>query len=242
MKRLPPALLLDLDDTILSMSATAMPAWEALCKRFAARLEALDARDLFAAIELSVDRFWKDPENRRWGGSDHERARRTIVADAFRRTGVGDDGAAHEMADTFSRERLSTIAPFPGALETLDRLLAHGRRLALVTNGRSKVQREKIDHFGLAPYFDCIVVEEEFGVGKPNPRVFRHALTSIGADPLEAWMVGDNLAFDVAGAQHLGIHDIWMDVRGTGLAPESEVRPDRIIRGLPELLEAEENR
>jgi putative hydrolase of the HAD superfamily len=237
MKALPPALLLDLDDTILSMSRTAMPAWEALCQRFAPRLGPVDPRSLFATIELAVDRFWKDPENQRWGSHDLERARRSIVADAFRRAGVGDDATAHEMADTFSRERLSTIEPFPGALETLDRLRAEGRRLALVTNGRSKVQREKIDHFRLASYFDCIVVEEEFGVGKPNPRVFRHALSSLRAEPVEAWMVGDNLAFDVAGAQQLGIHAIWIDVHGRGLAPEAEVRPDRIIRGLSELLE-----
>ena len=241
MRALPPALLFDLDDTILAMSATAMPAWEALCRRFAPRVGVADACALSGAIRSANERFWKDAERRRWAG-DVEHARRLIVSDAFRSAGVGDAATAREMADTFSRERISTIVPLPGAIETLGALRARGRRMALVTNGLSRTQREKIERFSLAPYFDCIVVEEEFGAGKPNPRPFRHALAALGAAPAEAWMVGDNLAFDVAGAQQVGIHAIWHDVRGQGLPAASEVRPDRIIAALPELLETEDER
>jgi putative hydrolase of the HAD superfamily len=245
MRPLPPALLFDLDDTILSLSGTALPAWEALCRRFAPRLGPADPESLFAAIRQANERFWKDAERQRWGGSDVESARRSIVAEAFRIAGAGNAATAqtlahdlaHEMADTFSRERIGTIVPFPGALETLARLRALGRRLALLTNGLSRIQRQKIEHFSLAPYFDCIVVEEELGAGKPNPRVFRHALAALGATPREVWMVGDNLAFDVAGAQQLGIHAIWHDVRGQGLSAADDVRPDRIITALPELLD-----
>jgi putative hydrolase of the HAD superfamily len=236
MRPLPAALLFDLDDTILSMTKTAMPAWELLCRRFASRLGGADPDALFSAIEETASRFWRDPERQRWGGGDVERARRSIVAEAFRAQRVGDEATAHEMADTFSRERISTIEPFPGAIETLEQLRAQGRRLALVTNGASKTQREKIDRFALEPHFDCIVVEGEFGVGKPNPRVFRHALAALGAAPADAWMVGDNLAFDIGGAQSLGIHAIWHDVHGSGLPTTSPVRPDRIILSLTELL------
>lgn len=237
-RALPRAFLFDLDDTILSLSRTAMPAWAALCRRFSSRLGDADPDALLRAIETAADGFWRDPERRRQGGSDVERARRAIVAEALRRQRVGDEATAREMADTFSRERISTIEPFPGAIETLERLRAQGRRLALVTNGRSQTQREKIARFALEPHFDCIVVEEEFGAGKPSPRVFRHALAALDAGPHDAWMVGDNLALDIGGAQTLGIHAIWHDVHGSGLPPESAVRPDRIIRALTELLEA----
>lgn len=245
MRTLPPALLFDLDDTILSLSGTAMPAWEALCRRFAGGLGPSDPDSLFAAIRQANDRFWKDAERQRWTGGDVEGARRSIVAEAFRIAGAGKAATAHasarelahEMADTFSRERISTIVPFPGAIETLARLRAQGRHLALVTNGLSRIQRQKIERFSLGPYFDCIVVEEEFGAGKPSSRVFRHALAALGATPQQVWMVGDNLAFDVAGAQQVDIHAIWHDIRGQGLPAEAGVRPDRIIRGLPELLD-----
>lgn len=243
MRPLPPALLFDLDDTILSLSGTALPAWEALCERFADRIAPAGPEALFSAIRIANDRFWRDADRERWRG-DVEGARRSIVSDAFRMAGAGDPetapAVAREMADTFSRERIATIVPFPGAIETLGRLRDFGHRLALVTNGLSRTQREKIERFSLAGFFDCIVVEEEFGAGKPNPRVFRHALAALGAAPNDAWMVGDNLAFDVEGAQQLGIHAVWHDARRQGLPAASAVRPDRIIQRLPELLEMEE--
>jgi putative hydrolase of the HAD superfamily len=49
-------------------------------------------------------------------------------------------------------------------------------------------------------------------------------------------MVGDNLEWEVAAPQRLGIHAIWHDGYGTGLPPDCPVRPDRIIRRLSELL------
>jgi putative hydrolase of the HAD superfamily len=239
MRPLPPALLFDLDDTILSLSATAMPAWEELCRRFAPHRVPVDPALLFGAIQRANERFWRDAQQQRRDIRDVEHARRSIASEAFRIAGVDDVATAFVMADTFSRERITTIVPFPGAIETLECLRTNGRRLALVTNGLSRTQRRKIEHFALASHFDCIVVEEEFGVGKPSPRVFRHALAALEAAPHEAWMVGDNLAFDVAGAQQLGIHAIWHDVRGQGLPAGSGVEPDRIVGSLPELLETE---
>jgi putative hydrolase of the HAD superfamily len=49
-------------------------------------------------------------------------------------------------------------------------------------------------------------------------------------------MVGDNLEWEVAAPQKLGIAGIWVDSSGAGLPRSSTVRPDRIIRSLTELL------
>ena len=48
-------------------------------------------------------------------------------------------------------------------------------------------------------------------------------------------MVGDNLDFDVAAPQKLGLSAVWIDVRGAGLPDESAVKPDYIVRSLAEL-------
>ena len=111
-----------------------------------------------------------------------------------------------------------------------------GVRLALVTNGGSEGQRAKIDRFGLASFFDCIVVEGEFGFGKPDERVFGHALGQLAVAASNAWMVGDDLDRDIAGAQSVGIFGIWIDMKGAGLRESDAVRPDRVITSLPELL------
>ena len=52
----------------------------------------------------------------------------------------------------------------------------------------------------------------------------------------ETWMVGDNLEWEVAAPQRLGIHAIWFDGEGEGVPPGSAVTPDRIVTALPQLL------
>ena len=82
-----------------------------------------------------------------------------------------------------------------------------------------------------------MLVEGEFGVGKPEEAVYRHALSALEATPADAWMVGDNLEWEVVMPQRLGMYAVWVDHAGRGLPPDSPVRPDRIVRGIAELLE-----
>ena len=81
-----------------------------------------------------------------------------------------------------------------------------------------------------------MVVEGEFGVGKPDPRVYLAAMAPLGVKPGETWMIGDNLEWDVAAPQRLGIHGIWNDCHHTGLPADSLVQPDRIVRSIAELV------
>ena len=76
------------------------------------------------------------------------------------------------------------------------------------------------------------------GFGKPDPRVFQLALDGLGVAASDAWCVGDNLVWDVGGAQALGIHGIWRDWRGLGLPDGSDVVPDRTVRSVVELMPA----
>ena len=141
------------------------------------------------------------------------------------------------MADRYAALRENTLKPFPGAMDALKRLKKTGIRMGLLTNGRSESQRAKIDKYDLAGFFDHIQIEEEFGIGKPDERAFLNALDVLGVTPADAWMVGDNLEWDVHGAQRVGIYAVWMDAHGNGLPDGSTVHPDRTIRSLSELLD-----
>src|SRR4029434_2864942 len=88
-----------------------------------------------------------------------------------------------------------------GVREALARLRARRLPMALVTNGDTRQQRRKIEQYELAPYFDVIVIEGEFGRGKPEDAVYRHVLAALGVPAAGAWMVGDNLEWDVAAAE-----------------------------------------
>jgi putative hydrolase of the HAD superfamily len=127
--------------------------------------------------------------------------------------------------------------PLPGALAAVRGLRDRGVRLALLTNGEAGEQRRKIERFQLAPLFECVLVEGEFGVGKPEEAVYRHALAALDATPADAWMVGDNLEWEVVVPQRLGMYAVWVDHAGRGLPPDSLVRPDRTVRSISELLE-----
>lgn len=235
---LPPALLLDLDDTILAFSANTDLCWRTVCARLVTPDAGFAPEALLEAILVVRKWFWADRERHRVGRLALNDTRRQIVALALERLGAPNPALAAEIGDAYARERAATLRPFPGAIETLHRLRARGVRLALLTNGNTAEQRDKIERFRLAPLFECIVVEGEFGVGKPDERVYRHALACLGIPPAEAWMVGDNLEWDVQGAQQVGIYAIWMDHAGRGLPPDSPIRPDRIIHTLAELVPA----
>jgi len=233
--QLPQVVLLDLDDTILMLSATADPCWRQVCREFAPRA-ALGAGALFDAIQAQRRWFWQDPERHRCGRLDLRWARREIVASALGALGIDAPQLAAEIATAFIQAREAAIRPFPGAVETLHRLRGQGVRLGLITNGSGDSQRRKIDRFGLGPLFEVILIEGEFGVGKPDLRIYRHALDVLGVEAGETWMVGDNLEWDVWAPQQLGILGVWIDQAGRGLPDDSLTRPDRIIRALAELL------
>ena len=98
--------------------------------------------------------------------------------------------------------------------------------LALVTNGAAAPQRAKVERFDLARRFDHVQIEGEHGFGKPEERAYLHAMQALGVAASETWMVGDNLEWEVAAPQRLGIYAIWHDVTGEGLPPDSPVKPD----------------
>jgi len=237
--KLPEAILFDLDDTILAFTKSADPTWRGVCSTYAPRVPGVTADALYDAIDASRTWFWEDPGRHREGRLDLGGARRKIVTDALRRLEVQDLGLAHEIADRYSSERENTVEPFPGAIETLAALRERGVRLALLTNGNAEGQRRKIDRNNLAGYFECIIVEGEFGVGKPDERVYLHALAHLGTRPEETWMVGDNLVWDVEAPQRLGIYAIWVDFEAKGLPPGATVRPDRVVRSIEELMKGE---
>ena len=230
----PKAILFDLDDTILA-EGSPDECWQGICQTFAPMIEGLSSKGLFTAVVESRDWFWSDPERTREGRLDLVSARRAIVSSAFSRLGVGSRTVANEMADSYTVTREEELKPCPGAIETLLHLKNDGVRSALITNGAGESQRAKIDRFQLGPLFDLILIEGERGIGKPDERVYLHALEQLNALPSETWMVGDNLEWEVAAPQRLGIFGIWVDPTGKGLPESSAVRPDHIIRTLPEL-------
>ncbi|HEV3216345.1 MAG TPA: HAD family hydrolase [Vicinamibacterales bacterium] len=233
---IPRGLLLDLDDTILDDSSTIAECWRQACEAHRDQCAGLDSGVLYHVIRETGEWFWADAERHRRGRLDLDAARREVVGLALARLGVDKPELAAKIAGVYGREREAGMQPLPDAIDTVRRLREAGCRLALLTNGAGAAQRRKIVRFGLSDLFDAILVEGEVGYGKPDERIYRLALEALAVDPQDAWMAGDNLEWDVAAPQKIGLFAVWIDGTGKGLPPSSGVRPDRIVRTLSELM------
>jgi len=231
----PPAVFFDLDDTLIAHSESPPASWQQVFDSYSAQFDGPARERTLAAILEYSGWFWSDPLRHRRGRMDLRKARREIVSGAFLALKIDDSPLSNRLADSFSDRREVAIGLFPHVIQTLNCLREQGLKLGLVTNGESKGQRYKIDKFSLAHFFDTIQIEEEVGMGKPEPGVYELALRTLQVGPSEAWMVGDNLVWDIEAAQHAGLHAVWADYDRKGLPVDSRILPDRIIHSLSEL-------
>jgi putative hydrolase of the HAD superfamily len=148
---------------------------------------------------------------------------------------VTEAGIGHRIASAYSQARETHISLFPGALDTLSWCREHGYRTALLTNGRGTAQRSKIARFGLAPHFELILIEGEFGFGKPDPRIYECALTTLQLASAETWMIGDNFEWDVAQPQRLGVTGVWVNPLGSQVPDAAGLEPRFVVGSIAEL-------
>jgi putative hydrolase of the HAD superfamily len=255
------AVLFDLDNTLLLEDVVTTRAFREAAA-VARERHGLDALALADAAESEASRRWEaaptfahadaigiSPGEALWGdftgvGAELRalrdfapRFRQEVWAAALARFGVSDAGLAGDLASAFVRARRAGQLADPDAASVL-RALAGTFRLALVTNGASDVQREKLRGSGFAEHFGAVVVSGELGHGKPDPRPLLRALDALGTAPHAAAMVGDSVARDVGAARAAGVYAVWLD-RGVvdADAPEPDARITS-LRELPALLGA----
>jgi putative hydrolase of the HAD superfamily len=229
--------LIDLDDTLLDYSGGVDVSWRSACTSVAAPA-GVDAAALATALVEARRSFWSDPDHNRRERVNMLKAWQQIASRALGACGCSTEAIALAMAEDYAARRREAMTLFPDARLTLERFRAAGATMGLVTNGDARQQRDKIERHDLARFFDVIVIEGEFGAGKPDETVYRHALEGLKARAADAVMIGDHLEFDVGGAQRFGIRGIWLDRAGEGLPVACSVTPHRIIRGLGELHDA----
>lgn len=229
-----------MDGVLLITTQSFDQSWQLVCQQFAPTLD-LPPHRLEAALRESRSAYRKDIEHnaqkQRRDRLEPFETRRETVERALEQIGRADSTRATELVRVYEtlRDRHRQLAPY--ALETLQRLRDCSLPLALISNGNATYQRRKIKQHHLASFFSTILIEEEFGVSKPDPRIFRAALDHLHITAQEAWMIGDDLAFDIAASQQLGIFAIWCDPTQRGLPENSSIYPDWIIDSLPELFD-----
>ena len=236
--KLPPALLIDLDDTILDTTDSADRNWLNVARRACESGCSFDPNHFFEVMLNVRDWYWSDPDRSLQGRLNLEQARANMVAETLRRMNYPGNltQLSWDMQADFTEHRIQCMCPLDGAIEALTEFKRRHIKTALLTNGMGPTQRAKVDHFNLDQYFDSVLIEGEVGIGKPEPALFHRALSDLSVTHSQAWMIGDNLAWEVAAPQSLGIKGVWIDWRRSGLPDDSEIVPDLIIHSLKDLL------
>lgn len=139
-----------------------------------------------------------------------------------------DPAAARRVAARFVSESRATLRRNKALLERL----AGRFRLGVVSNFYGNLDAVLASE-GLAGLFGAAADSKRVGVEKPDAALFRWALERLDAEPSEAWMVGDSLKRDMAGAEALGMPHAWL------AGPRPGARPccagGRVLRTLADL-------
>lgn len=233
----PKGILFDMDGVLLLTTQRSHQSWQQVCQQTARTLN-LSPHLLETALYESLHSYHhaleNDAKKQQRDRLEPFETRREVVEHALQRLGRNDGELASAMVRAYEALRDEHRQLAPQAIETLQALHKH-IPLVLISNGNATYQRKKIKQYALAPYFSTILIEQEFGVAKPDPSIFRAALNALHITAEEAWMIGDDLAFDIAGSQRLGIRAIWCDYEHQGLPTVPPAVPDSIIYHIQEV-------
>ncbi len=227
-----------MDGVLLIPTQSSDQSWHQVCQQFAPLMN-LPVQRLEEALRESRHAYREeikhDEQKKRRDRLEPFETRQETVERTLELVGRGASTLSADMVRVYDTLREEHRQLAPHALETLQQLRDRNLPLALISNGNATYQREKIRRHHLEPFFDIILIEEEFGVAKPDQRIFFAALNQLHITEQDAWMIGDDLALDIAASQNLGIFAIWCDPAMSGLPENSAIHPDRIIHELPEL-------
>ncbi len=111
---------------------------------------------------------------------------------------------AEPAFEVFFEHRMK-VDLFADALPALA-FLAERFPVVALSNGNADVHR-----VGIGAYFCGSVSAHEFGIGKPDRRIFNAGAAMAGVAPHEVLHVGDDGALDVLGGLNAGMQTVWLN-------------------------------
>ena len=127
--------------------------------------------------------------------------------------GAATDAALAELREYHRVDNLWEHVE-PDVAPALAALKSRGLKLVVVSNANGRL-RHLFERVDLAKWFDHLLDSHEWGVEKPDPRLFQLALEQSRADAARTIHVGDLYHVDVRGARQAGLREgVLFDVAG----------------------------
>lgn len=142
------------------------------------------------------------------------------------------------MADYYVIEGTKQTGLMPGTSDLLEWLSKHKDRfsLSVITNGFSEAQIPKMRTSGIDRYFSHFFLSEDLGFMKPDRRFFEAVIHQLDVPATQCLVIGDDYRVDIAGAQSVGIPQVWYNPKSVAL-PAGMPRPTFEISHLSQLIE-----
>jgi putative hydrolase of the HAD superfamily len=125
---------------------------------------------------------------------------------------VNDVTVGIEAARLFRSASLRYLQAFPQTMRLLERLRDYP--LGIVSNGQRVFSELELRQLGLYGYFKFVLFSSDFGLKKPDSRIFLAGASQTGLRPDEILFIGDSYENDINPSQKLGmkamhIEDAW---------------------------------
>ena len=229
----------DLDETLLDDNTSYELSVQRVSDGLSSTYTDFDFSSLLERYRVLSQAYWQEVAEAVMNGSlsgeevRFEGWRRALVACGCDRAEV-----AREALDEYSRHRLATYTLFDDALVTI-RTLRPAVKIAVITNGSTFTQRQKLESTDLLSHVDSVAISAEVGAAKPDRAIFRHITDKLGIESRDAIHIGDNLDSDVAVAQASGFSaGVWLNRYGFSRTAE-QATPDfeiTSLRDVPNLI------
>ena len=200
-------LFIDLDNTLFDFKRASRMAF---CETY----ELLDYGRFFESFEQYMEIY--EPRNKElWalydkGDIDKSELNRLRYIHPLAAVGHPDEA----LAAQFCVEALARI-PYknvllPGALDLLGYLYPR-YEMFILSNGFTELQAQKMRTTGIDKYFKKIILSEDIGVNKPNPKIFEYAIKAANVEKSSSIMIGDAFETDILGAANIGLDQIFLN-------------------------------
>ncbi len=123
-----------------------------------------------------------------------------------------------------------------GAAEALTDLKGMGYRLGIVSNAAySPFLTWTLERFGLAGFFELVIVSADVHTRKPWLRIFEIALERMELLPHQVAYVGDDFRKDVQASKRLGMRALWFRPEEEPIAAERRKVADAVVTSLKQV-------
>ena len=128
------------------------------------------------------------------------------------------------------RNHQPDIKLFDGVLEVLEAIKFKNGKIGILSDGRSRTQRAKLESLGILKLVDKVIISEEIGSEKPSLMNFRAIENSLSGNTY--YYIADNLKKDFIAPNILGWKSVALIDNGKNIHIESHKHFD--IKTLPQ--------